>query len=84
MTIWTGNKDEQVDLFLIWANPSLFFVYFPFSLKVESNSDRTDPSWPLYPLDQTATPAHEEVNHLITDLTLSQFVKCHLVKSQSL
>ena len=33
------------------GQPRPLFVYFPFSHQVESNSDRTDPSWPLYPLD---------------------------------
>ena len=43
-------------LFLIRANPGLFFVYFTFSHQVESNSDRTDPSRPLYPLDHHHGP----------------------------
>ena len=42
--------------FLILANPGLFFVYFTFSHQVESNSDRWDPSRPLYPLDHHYGP----------------------------
>ena len=48
--------------FLIWANPGLFFVYFPFSHQVESNSDRTDPSRPLYPLDHHHSPTFKQFN----------------------
>ena len=33
------------------GQPQPLFVYFPFSHQVESNSDRTDLSRPLYPLD---------------------------------
>ena len=45
--VLTHNEKD----FLLWANPGLFFIHFPFSHQVESNSDRTDLSWPLYPLD---------------------------------
>ena len=38
------------------GQPRPLFVYFPFSHQVESNSDHTDPSRPLYPLDHNHGP----------------------------
>ena len=42
--------------FFLMGQPRPLFVYFPFSHQVESNSDRTDPSRPLYPLDHNHGP----------------------------
>ena len=37
--------------FLNMGQPRPLFFYFPFSHQAESNSDRSDLSWPLYQLD---------------------------------
>ena len=45
------SKRHYLIMFFNMGQPRPLFVYFLFSHKVEWNSDRTDPSWPLYPLD---------------------------------
>ena len=59
--------EVRIIFFFKWANPGLFSLIFLFSHQVESNSDRTDPSRPLYPLDHNHGPTMFFPCHYSTD-----------------
>ena len=53
-------QGTQTHIFLM-GQPRPLCVYFPFSHQVESNSDRMEPSRPLYPLDHN----HGPLRHIV-------------------